>query len=206
MTGISLLSANSPVARQYELSPSMAPSAPWDYSDVDPSDETIPWVDDFTVFGMIEGPGCERAPEPPPEPTRFAGTPYPFEADGLNDLLSYSEPLRDRFHAEPGAGSFALTIHYREDLDPASFKVTPAKGGLKRLFDPQPGTSQTVFLPLSAGKNQFKLSARSRFAPPGQSDEASANGRQGPAKDIDEFEVRVLDGEAPQGNKGKRRR
>lgn len=189
--GLRLISPNPPVSRAYVLDPAMGPSAPWDYSDVDPSDETIPWVDDFTVFGVIEGPGCEQAAEPPPEPARFAGTPSPFETDGLNDLLSYSQPLRDRVHAAPGQGSFALTLHYRDDIDPASFKITPAAGGIKRLFNPQPGTTETVYLPLSAGKNLFRLSASTRFTPPGQDRGAGGGGREGPSKDIDDFEVRV---------------
>jgi hypothetical protein len=189
--GLRLVSPYPPTLRKYRLSPAMGPSAPWDYSDVDPSDETIPWVDDFTVAGVTEGPGCEPAPALLSESARFAGTPFPHELGGLNDLLSYSEPLRDRLHAELGEGSFALTIHYRDDIDPSSFEVTPASDGIRRLFNPQPGTSQTVYLPLAAGKNLFRLSAHTRFTLPDQDKGAGAGGREGASRDIDVFEVRV---------------
>jgi hypothetical protein len=191
VAGLRLKSPNGPIPRRYILLPSMAPTAPWDYSDVDPSDETIPWVDDFTVAGVTEGPGCEPAPAPLSESARFAGTPFPHELGGLNDLLSYSEPLRDRLHAALGEGSFALTIHYRDDIDPSSFEVTPASDGIRRLFNPQPGTSQTVYLPLAAGKNLFRLSAHTRFTLRGQDKGSGAGGRQGASGDIDVFEVRV---------------
>ena len=189
--GMRILSPAPPGLRLYALSPSMDAQG-WDYETY--RDES-PWIEDFMVYGMVTGPAC--ALEPPEEPARFPGTSPARTSDELNGLLSYSEPLQDRFHLPAGTQEQAITIHYRNDLDPATFRVEPSQ--LRGKFHPQPGTSETVILPLGKPRNIIALEARPQRMPPGKGSEQAPpglnkeppQGNEGWRKDRDVFEIRV---------------
>lgn len=189
--GLTLVSPYPPGARAYRLVPDMDVLPPWDYSNVDPDDPTVPWIPDFTVTGITRGPACPG--EEDPAPSRFAGSQFPGESSELNELLTYSAPVVDRFHVEEGTPQVKMVVHYGKDIDARSFRVTPANGQLRKLFNPQPGTSATVNLPLQAGRNKIELQVQSVFVPPGQQDDNAqpTHGRGGVSVDRDVFEVRV---------------
>ena len=186
-----VLSPAPPGLRQYRLTPDMDAQG-WDYETY--RDES-PWIGDFMAYGMVTGPAC--ALEPPEEPARFPGTSSARTSDELNGLLSYSEPLQDRFHLPAGTQEQAITIHYRNDLDPATFRVEPSQ--LRGKFHPQPGTSETVILPLGKPRNIIALEARPQRMPPGKGSEQAPpglnkeppQGNEGWRKDRDVFEIRV---------------
>ncbi|WP_018231199.1 hypothetical protein [Thioalkalivibrio thiocyanodenitrificans] len=167
----------------------------YDYSDLD-HDEDVPWTDDFTVTGITTGPACpgEEYPDDGTEPdVRFPGSPFRGQPDQLNELLTYSAPLRDQFHVEAGTHEFEMTIHYHETIDPRSFRVTPERNQLRRLFNPRPGTSETVRIPLEPGKNRIELQVQSQFTPPGRATTPprETRGREGVSLDRDVFVIRV---------------
>lgn len=191
-TAIGLVSSMPPKARQYRLVPKMDNDDRWDYASFDEDDPTVPWIPDFTVFGMTRGPGCPGDPPSPP-PAAFPGTLKPGETEAINALLTYSTPLSDRFHVPAGTMQLMLTIHYGKDIDPRSFKVEPQSDKVRKLFNPRKDSSETVLLPLDAGKNKFTLSVQREFVPPGQAKAAGTppRGRLELEKDIDVFEVRV---------------
>ncbi|MGM0594805.1 MAG: hypothetical protein ACQETD_09735, partial [Pseudomonadota bacterium] len=140
----------------------------------------IPWIEDFMVTGLIEGPACE--PEQPSP--LYAGSKRGFETDDDNQLLTYRKPTRNRWHAEPGDEFLTLEVVYSERMDPKSFKVTP--GWAKQYFNPNPGAEETVSIPLRSGVNKVKLEARTEKEKP------QGGGRpEFSRKDMDEFEVRL---------------
>lgn len=61
--GLRLFSPAPPQQIPYTLTPSMDTEG-WDYSSYEEDDLTVPWIEDFTVTGMTEGPGCPT--EAPP--------------------------------------------------------------------------------------------------------------------------------------------
>jgi len=176
-----LVSPAAPGWRQYTLDPAFEVFG-WDYPRI--PDPTLPQRQDFVVNGVIAAPGCPGE-VPPVEKPSFPGTVHPTERDdNLNGLLSYTQPLKDRVRVSAGTREVELTIRYRGDLDPKSFKVQP--GWARHFFHPKPGTEETVSLPLKAHKSRhrFFLDARSAETPGNGSPEHVP-------KDRDEFEFRV---------------
>jgi len=135
--GMRILSAAPPGNREYELLPS------------------IKWIPDFTVRGLTKGPAC------PGQEDNFLGSnDWDKESLELNSLLSYSAPTVDQFHVGKGVSQISMTIHYAVNIDPKTFKVTPAH--YKKYFTANPGTSQSISLPLKKkGKHlNLKLEVR----------------------------------------------
>lgn len=203
--GLQLISPYPPGAREYQLVPNMRfREEEYDYSGLEEDDETVPWTDEMTVAGMTAGPACpgEEYPDGIPGETRFPGSAFAGQTDPLNELLTYSVPLRDQFHLPAGSRELELRIHYGETIDPKTFRVTPEKRGLRRLFNPVPGSSETVRLPLEPGKNRIELQVQAGFTPPGRQAAAArpVARRGGVAMDRDVFVVRV---DAENGNPGK---
>lgn len=197
--GLRALSPAPPGQRAYELTPSMdgadieADGSGWDYRNTE-NDPTVPWIDDFTVRGMLTAPACALPPPPddpppPPPPTRFAGTAL-NESAAVNGLLTYSAPLRDRFHVALGVSTVEVKIHYAAEIDPKTFKVEPAWA--RNLFNPAAGTSQTVLLPLKDQRNKFQLEVRSTKGKEPRKEDALDQSY----KDRDVFEIR-RDAEPP---------
>ena len=186
-----LISAAAPGLRVYTLEPEWNVIG-WDYPRI--PDPSLPREQDFYVNGVIAGPGCPGE-VPPVEKPSFPGTVHPTERDeNLNGLLSYTQPLKDRLRVPAGAREVELSIRYRDDLDPKSFKVQP--GWARHFFHPEPGTQETVRLPLKAHKSRhrFFLEAHPmKTAPP-----RAGSGEKGPPghalKDRDEFEFREISG------------
>lgn len=203
-SGMRLVSPAPPGPRSYLLIPDMD-TAGWDYGPYE-QDESIPWINDFTVNGTITGPACST--EPVEEPERFPGTSSrgrPGEKlEQLNWLLSYSAPMHDQFHLPAGTTEFEMIIHYGADLEPRTFRVVPERSGLRRLFNPQPGNSETVTIPLQAGTNRIQLQAQTEFVAPGQRETPirDAGGRGGQSVDHDIFVIRVGEGPSPQSSRG----
>jgi hypothetical protein len=212
--GLTLVSPYPPGSRIYSLRPSIRyGEEQWDYSDIEEDDPTIPWIDDWTVTGLTTGPACPGQEYPDnggdgPGDDRFAGSPFAGQSDQLNELLTYSTPLKDQFHLPAGSRELEMTIHYHESIDPRTFRVSPENNQLCRLFTPKPGTSETVRLPLKPGKNRIELQVQTQFVPPGQqrASGSEAAGRGGVSMDRDVFVIRVpADDEAPgKGGKGSR--
>ena len=209
-TGLTLISPYPPGDREYKLIPSVRfGEEQWDYSGYMEDDPELPWIPDWTVTGMTTAPACpgEEYPEEGEPSPHFDGTLFPGQDKELNGLLSYSEPLRDQFHLEAGSRELVMTIHYREDIDPKTFRVTPNHLKQGKLFNPKPGSSETVRIPVGSGMNRIQLQAKSRFTAP---DEGYVPGRVvlgpwGPDLDIDVFVVRVpvAEGVAPGKGQGK---
>ncbi|QKT02803.1 hypothetical protein HUS23_02740 [Ectothiorhodospiraceae bacterium 2226] len=200
--GLQLISPYPPGPREYRLIPSLNYNwSEWDYDSVDKDDPDVPREDDMTVAGITTGPACpgEEYPddggsEGPGDGIRFAGSPFSSQHELRNDLLTYSAPLRDQFHVPSGTRELELIIHYHEAIDPRTFRVTPMQGQARRLFNPQPGSSETVRIPLQPGKNRIELQVQEAFVPPGRregSEAAADRGRGGVAMDRDVFVIRV---------------
>ncbi|MBN4080642.1 hypothetical protein JYT31_03155 [Beggiatoa alba] len=186
--GFRIISPAPPGPRTYKLFPSMDTEG-WDY-DTYEEDPDVPWTPDFTVYGTITGPSCLLTPPTEPPADRYAGNGH--ESAEINDLLTYSAPLRDRFHVSDGTTVYAMTLHYGKNIDPKSFKVAPGK--LRDLFNPVAGTSETVQLPLSKKKNKFKLKVRlvkSKDKADDDIDKDDKKKGKGKTKDKDTFEIRV---------------
>jgi len=186
-----LISPAAPGLRVYTLVPQFFVLG-WDYPRI--PDPTLPREQDFYVNGVIAGPGCPGEIPPVDKPS-FPGTVHPTERDeNLNGLLSYTQPLKDRVRVPAGTREVKLSIRYRDDLDPKSFKVQP--GWARHFFHPQPGTQETVSLPLKAHKSRhrFFLEAHPvKTAPPrAGSDEKGPPGHA--LKDRDELEFREISG------------
>ena len=195
--GLTIISPYPPGPRVYTLIPSIRyKEEQWDYSDVAEDDPEVSWLDDWIVTGITTGPACpgEEYPDDGTEPdARFPGSPFRGQPEQLNELLTYSAPLRDQFHVEAGTRELEMTIHYHETIDPRSFRVTPERNQLRRLFNPRPRTSETVRIPLEPGKNRIELQVQTAFTPPGQGETPprEAHGRGGVAMDRDVFVIRV---------------
>lgn len=147
--GLQIISPAEPGMRIYTLEPSMETFG-WDYPE-DP-DPAHPWIEDFTVYGMIAGPGCPGV-TPPVDIDYYPGT--EFGPKDLNGLLTYSTPLKDRFHVDAEINEVEITIHYSKLIDPKTFKVEP--GWARPFFNPEPGGSDTVMLHLKQAMNKFKF-------------------------------------------------
>lgn len=179
VSGLRLLSPAPPGPRSYKIVPAVQPDG-WDYGSYEEDDPTVPWIEDWTVTGVITGPACALAP--PEEPMRFSGTANGPSTD--NELLTYSEPLRDRWHVGEEVTEVVLTIHYGERIDPKSFRVEP--GWARGQFRPEPGGTETVTLPLKQAVNRFHLRATARSERgPKSKDEYGQ-----PLADHDVFEIR----------------
>ncbi len=162
---VRLISPFPPELRTYDLVPSWTDNDDlYDYSEVGDDQEDIPWIGDFTVTGMIDGPSCFNAPEPPDtEYGAFAGTQKGREKASANALLTYSQPLRNRFSVPSDTEAVEFVIHYAENIEPDSFKASIKslkKSEAEALFDVVPGTKQTVLIPLAKHKEtKVKLEA-----------------------------------------------
>jgi len=184
-----------PGSREYRLTPVMITEG-WDYGpyqDVPPGDDppTIPWIDDFTVTGMIEGPACPGV-SPPPESPRYPGS--TFGPAHINELLTYSEPLRNRLRVDEDQSSVTVTIHFDERIDPDTFRVQPAWA--RRHFDaPRPGGSQTVEVPLRGPRTQLQFEVHPRKSDQPRDEDPYHHS----FKDMDVFEIRQGDMKAPPG-------
>lgn len=166
--GLRILSPAPPGPRAYRFTVDMnvddlePDGSGWNYPAFQ-DDDTVPWIPDFEVRGITTGPACALPPpnEPPPPPSggTFAGSAERSESDAVNRLLSYTAPLRDRFHVEPGVTMVTMTIHYSAEIDPKTFRVEP--GWARPLFNPSAGATETVVLPLRDKKSLFQLEAKS---------------------------------------------
>lgn len=188
INGLKLHSPAPPGQRQYRLNVFMNATDihpdgfGWDYSGVS-EDSDVPWIPDFEVTGIIEAPACRLPDDPPPsEPSRFLGSEWP--GGQINDLLSYSEPTRDRFHVPAEQNTVDMVIHYHEDIDPKTFHVQP--GWAKRFFNPEPGTSERVTLRLEKERNLYQLEVSTQKERGTRKDDARHHSR----KDRDVFEIR----------------
>lgn len=208
--GLQIISPYPPGARDYRLVPSADYRwAEWDYSGVMEDDPNLPWLDDWTVTGLTTGPACPGEEYPAggddDGDKLFSGTRFPGESAESNELLTYSAPLQDQFHQLEGTREVQMTVHYHATIEPRTFRVTPEKHQLRRLFNPRPGTSETVRIPLDPGKNRIELQIQSRAVPPGQADKPAqeVRGRDSVSMDRDVFVIRVPASGAPgKANKG----
>ncbi len=172
----------------------------WDYESYDAHDPRLPWIEDFTVTGVIAGPSCPGV-TPPLEEEVFYGNRTGYEDDATNRLLAYTKPLKNRLHVAEDQETFSMTIRYGEGIDPKSFHAQP--GWLQPLFHPYPGSEETVEIPLKRYQTKVQLEVHPpRETGPeatGRKDNADHHSR----KDRDVFEIRA-EGKEPQGPGGGR--
>lgn len=187
--GLRLVSPAPPSPRSYVLGVAMhtddiePDGSGWDYETYADT-PGVPWTDDFKVIGFTTGPACAFAPpDEPPEPARFLGNGE--EPEPINELLTYSAPLVDRFHLPADTPSVSMTIHYSSKIDPKTFKVEP--GWARSAFDPAPGKTETVALPLKEKRSLYKLEVHTvKDQTPRKEDEDDSS-----YKDRDVFEIRL---------------
>lgn len=53
-----IISPYDSASREYRLIPYMDNSKKWDYASYDENDPSVPWIEDFTVYGTTIGPAC----------------------------------------------------------------------------------------------------------------------------------------------------
>jgi len=141
VTNLYIVTPAPPGNRVYMLSPYMDVQG-WDYSLYPEGDPDVPWVGDFTVSGLITGPACSTDIPPPPPSELFPGTGRePFQ---INDLLSYSEPVKVPVTIDNS--SFKLTIYYSKSIEPKTFMAKLNGKHITQKFNPLPGTSETVII------------------------------------------------------------
>ncbi len=176
---LKVVSPAPPGERRYEITPAMDTTG-WDYPELEEYPE-IPWIDDFKVTGIIEGPACNTSAAEP----LFAGNQRGFENEAANELLTYRKPTQNRWHAESDKELATFVIVYSDRIDPKSFKVTP--GWARKYFHPEPGTEETVELPLKPGINKLTFQARVPKSPGPRGEEEVHHSES----DRDDFEIRV---------------
>jgi hypothetical protein len=76
----------------------------------------------------------------------------------VNRFLSYVTPSSNHITLPSGATSFALILSYGPTTQAATFAATLNGTDATALFQPAPGTMQTVRVPLVSGTNVLKLS------------------------------------------------
>lgn len=177
---LEIVSPAEPGMRRYTLIPAMDNSPEWDYPEA--PDPSIPWIPDFTVTGMIAGPGCPGV-TPPVEDARFAGTLQGRETEATNGLLSYSGVKVDRWHEEANVKQVSFVIHYAKNIDVDSFTAQP--GWIRKQLDPAPGGEDELTLTLKPGKNVFHFQVSAEGA---SSRKNEKSGRS--EHDRDTFEIR----------------
>lgn len=181
-TGLHLLSPAAPIVRRWHLQPSID-GLDDDWTGVEEGDLRIPTSDDFSVTGVVEAPGCPEDAEQPSVST-LLGTDVVEELPGIDRLLIWHAPLRDRQRVTDGRQGFTFEVEYSKGLDPSSFATCPES--LRTLFHPEPGRRERVTVPLPVQRNQMLFVAQGRGAPPQQPDERTISS----PRDIDRFEVR----------------
>ena len=189
--GIRILSPVEPGMREFRFEPYIE-TIGYDYDSLtDEEYEQAPWKEDFEVTGMIEGPACPGV-SPPPESPRYPGS--TFGPAHINELLTYSEPLRNRLRVDEDQSSVTVTIHFDERIDPDTFRVQPAWA--RRHFDaPRPGGSQTVEVPLRGPRTQLQFEVHPRKSDQPRDEDPYHHS----FKDMDVFEIRQGDMKAPPG-------
>ncbi|MDX1444238.1 MAG: hypothetical protein R3270_10790 [Gammaproteobacteria bacterium] len=180
-------STGAPVPRHYGLSSDVKY-----YERIDwPESGHIPGLPsefDFEIKGVIAGPGCEINPPAQAAEPRFRGANLRTEFASAQDVLTYSQPLRNRLHVKEGQEYVAFRVNYAATLDPATFETCPAEAA--RYFNPVPGGSETVRIPLSQARNFLTLAARAAGEPPLQPKHDRVS--HSPI-DVDVFEFRRTD-------------
>lgn len=139
MGRLSVLSPAPPGPRSYRIEPLFRTDPSWDYSGLDEETPDVPWIDDFTVTGIVMGPACEKDDS---QSDLFLGS--GTEPYNINTLLSYSEPKRDPVYLDNDGDSIRLTIHYAESIQKNSFKAKLNGLDISDRFEPIPGKQETV--------------------------------------------------------------
>ena len=92
---------------------------------------------------------------------QFWGGPPQFSGRGqrteVNEFLQYRNPLESNTLVAAGTTSFPLTIVYGPTIDPSTFTFE-LNGGSFGGLTPVPGTTQTIYVPVSPGRNVLTFS------------------------------------------------
>lgn len=84
----------------------------------------------------------------------FAGN----EAEGATDwLLTWGRPISERIDLPPGTKSYDAIIVYGTAVIPQSFRARINNEDVRTLFHPEPGTVESVRLPLPTGRSVLKV-------------------------------------------------
>jgi hypothetical protein len=71
--------------------------------------------------------------------------------------LTYASPAASQTTVAAGATTFPLTVFYDPAVLPASFSATVNGTSVTGLFHPQPGTFESVNVPVVSGRNVIEL-------------------------------------------------
>jgi hypothetical protein len=115
--------------------------------------------------------GCDREPTAPQAPAAQVSAQAAdlaaedadvYEGGGqraaVDALLTYSAPLSRSTSVPAGTVSYAVTINYAPNIDPSSFDAVLNGSSIRGWFNPVPGSSETVAIPLGGGRNSLKFS------------------------------------------------
>jgi hypothetical protein len=88
--------------------------------------------------------------------------PFTFDGGGqrpkdVNQFLTYSNPADSPVSLPTDASTFPLSVAYGLTTVPASFSATLNGTDVSAQFHPQPGTFETVSIPLQPGRNLLVL-------------------------------------------------
>lgn len=76
-----------------------------------------------------------------------------------DNLLTWGRPTSEKMKLQPGTKSYDVIVVYGTSIMPQSFRARMNDEDVKKLFHPQPGTVESVRLPLRAGRNVLKVMA-----------------------------------------------
>jgi len=83
---------------------------------------------------------------------------------GVNELLTYANPIAAQTRLRAGKIPFPLIIFYGAAIDPASFTAALNGADISRRFKPIPGRYQVVPLKFALGSNTLVLSVQGKAA------------------------------------------
>jgi hypothetical protein len=157
--------------------------APWFIQHIPPAVNTIlhdPAHPSYVLLPVMPETALEFAGEA----GVYLGSDYYTETVEINHLLSYTGIATDTLHLPLGTTSLPLAVRYSPFLQPGSFEAQiNSNASFGQTFNPSPGSSQVVNIPLNPGLNVLSLRAV-----------AGAGGNEDAArmtKDIDKFTIRV---------------
>jgi hypothetical protein len=81
------------------------------------------------------------------------------QRSAVNDFLKFLNPLQTRFSLPIRVTRYPIAVQYGPSIDPSTFQAVLNGVDItsQYAFEPSPGTSKTVAIPLSPGRNILKL-------------------------------------------------
>jgi hypothetical protein len=114
------------------------------------------------TLGLVAAVGAAPLPAQTLGDSASAATSYAGggQSASANKLLTYDSPLARSTSVPAGTISYPVTITYSRDIDPSTLEVSLNGANITSWFYPAPGTTQTVAVPLGAGRTVLKFSVK----------------------------------------------